>query len=49
MSYLSDDLQIYPDDFYNVVSDKEYSDAFDDFNKENSDGKIRIKNIKCIN
>ena len=49
MSNLSDDLQIYPDDFYNVVSDKEYFDSFDDFNKENSDGKIRMKNIKCIN
>ena len=49
MSNFDNDIEIYSDESYNVDSDREYSDGTGDSDKENSNGKIQIKEIKCIN
>ena len=49
MSNFDNDIEIYSDESYNVDSDREYSDDTGDSDKENSNGKIQIKEIKCIN
>ena len=49
MSNFDNDIEIYSDESYNVDSDREYSDDTGDSDKENSNGKIQMKKIKCIN
>ena len=49
MSNFDNDIEIYSDESYNVDSDREYSDDTGDSDKENSNGKIQIKEIECIN
>ena len=39
------DIEIYSDDYYSVDSDEEYSYDSSDSEKENSDGKMRIRNL----
>ena len=41
------DIEIYSDDSYNVDSDEEYSYDSSDSEEENSDGKMRIRNLNA--
>ena len=49
MHNFKNDIEIYSDDSYNANSDEKYCNDCDGSDKENSDGKIRMKKMKCIN